>query len=237
MPAGRARLAAVLLESSLLLSIGAMFLAGLVSGGDTADEPHYPLRLGPSAVPLLVVIGAYAVQRLLRPRPRAFLVAGALVASTGALMAPATSVPQRVGHAALAFLVGAIVTWWSLPLDREGDRLIGATAWTWRELLFTGFLVFLGGMPSMIAGGFVLVVPSMVVALLIVGRNLRLELATLRHGDRGRSGAVARLLVGLFLGQMALGMVFVGPLLSLGAGLHQKARAGAAAAPLTPESP
>jgi hypothetical protein len=206
------RVASTLLESGMLLAFGAMFVSGMVAAPE-GEAPRLPMRLGLSAVPSLVVVAGYAAKRLTRPRGWAFAAACALVCSFGAALRPGLPPLGRLGDGVLGLLVGVIMGGLVMPLDDEADALIKSGSRPWRELFYGSLLAVFGVLPSVIVGGFVLALPTMGVGLWVLGRGLRYDLRQLVRGG-GRGGAAARLLLGLALGLLGLGMAVVSPLFS-----------------------
>lgn len=215
LPPGRVTLAAALLESGLLLTFAGMFLSGQVQRGDEREGLDLPIRLGVSAVPALVVIGAYAVLRLTRPLRGSFVVAGALVCGLSAALRAGIAPLERLRDGLIGLIVGALVAGLVLPLDGEARELRGSTAQPWRELLFASFLLLFGSMPAGVAGGFLVATPTIALGLWTLGRGGLHDLRQLWRGDR-RTDAVARLAVALPIALLGLGLLVVTPLLSLG---------------------
>ena len=218
LPPGRLRVAGTLLEAGLLLSFAGMSLSGQLQAGgsDEFEEPRMPIRLGLRALPVLAVIAVYVAQRLVRPQPRAFLLAGALVVGLGSALRAGVSPLERVRDGLLGLVVGAFVTGFVMPLDGEVESLRQeGTAQPWRELLFATMLVFLGSLPAAVAGGFLVAVPTIALGLWVMGRGVVHDARRLWWGD-GRTGAAARLALALPMGLMGLGLLGVTPLLSLG---------------------
>jgi hypothetical protein len=205
------RLAAALVESGVLVAVGAMFFSGSIAHSE--EPPPLPIRLGPGAAPYLLVVGAYAIQRLTRPRGWAFTAAFALACSLGAALRPGLPLLRRPGEAALALLVGAIAGGLVMPINDEGDSLIGAGVKPWRELYFASLLVFFGTLPAAITGGFVLALPTIALGLWILARGAWHDLRQLARGGP-RAGALVRLLLGLGIGLLGLGLAAVTPLFS-----------------------
>lgn len=212
LPARLVRVASTLLESGMLVTFGAMFSSGLIAAPE-GEGPPLPLRLGLSAAPWLLVVVAYAAARLTRSRGWAFTAACALVCALGAALRPGLLPLGRLGDGGRGLLAGAIMGGLLMPLDDEGETLIKAGSRPWHELFFACLLVFFGSLPSVIVGGFVLALPTMVIGLGILGRGLHHDLRQLVRGG-ARGVAAARLLLALALGLLGLGMAIMSPAFS-----------------------
>lgn len=198
----------------MLFALGAMFLAGLVQAG--GDEPRWPLRLGVRAVPVLVVVGVYAFQRMIGPKRRwSFVVASALVCGLGAALAASLAPAQRALDALRGLVAGAIVGGLVMPLDGEADALLRGPSRPWNELFFAAMVILFGTMPSVVSGGFVLTMPTVAAGLAVLAHGLRLDGSQALRGSE-RLGASLRLAFALPLLLAALGFLVVSPLLSSG---------------------
>lgn len=210
---GLLRAAAALLEAGLLLVLGVLFLDGTIQD-DTEGPSRLPLRPGLLALPVLLVAGAYAVQRVARPVPHAFPLACALACALGAALRPGLGPLDRAIDGLVGLLTGAFFASVVVRLDGVADELLRGEAKPWNELVFGMLLVTFGAMPSALAGGFVLALPTLSLGLLLLGRCILLDT---RAALRQRSpGGAARALLALPLWLLGLGFLVVCPMISLG---------------------
>ena len=207
------RLAAALLEAGLLVAAGAMFLSGSIQDTDT-DGPRIPIRVGLSVIPILVVAFLYAVQRIVKPRRFAFMIAGALVCALGAALCAGLEPIQRLIDALRGFAVGAIAMGFLMSIDDEGTSLLEGEANPWRELFMGTLLVTFGAMPSAIYGGFVLALPVIFIGIGFLVRCIRYDARVVV--PRRSFAAACRVFLAILFVLLALGFLVVLPMVSLG---------------------
>lgn len=208
------RLAASLLEAGLLLCAGVMLLDGAIQDADSEGPKHFPIRVGVSAIPILIVVVAYGVQRFLAPRRFSFMLAGAVVCALGGALRAGIEPLQRFWDALRGFAVGGFLMGFLMTVDDDSTTLLEGGAQPWRELLMAGFLVTFGVMPSAIFGGFVLALPTIIVGIIILVRCIRYDARIV--APRRSIGAATRVFIAMLLGLLAVGFLIVCPRLSLG---------------------
>lgn len=208
------RLAATLLESALLVTVGAMFLSGAIQETNDDEPPRIPIRVGLSIIPILMVSFAYAVQRVVAPRRFAFMIAGALVCALGGALRAGLEFSQRFLDALRGFAVGAIVMGFLMSVDDEGTALLESEASPWREMFMGILLVTFGAMPSGIFGGFVLALPAIFVGIGFLVRCIRYDARVVV--PRRNFGAAFRIFLSVLFVMLALGFLVVLPMMSLG---------------------
>jgi len=213
LPSKLIRFAAALLEAGLLVTIGTILLDKAIHNPDS-DGPDLPIWPGVRVLPILIVAGAYAVQRFVRPRKAAFVVAGALVGALGASLRAGIEPLERLRDGGAGLVAGAIMTGLMMSVDDEAATLLEGGAQPWRELFMAALLVTIGAMPAVILGGFVLAVPTIVAGIVILLRCIRYDAPVVV--PQRSVGAVARVFIAMLLGLLAMGFLVVTPLLSLG---------------------
>lgn len=208
------RLAAALLETGLLITMGAMLLEGSIQNPDADGPPSLPIRPGWGLVPIAAVAFAHGWQRFVRPRRFAFAIAGAIVGALGGALRPDIGIGERFRDALVGALVGAIMMGVMMSVDDESAALMEGGAQPWRELLFGALLSMIGALPAGIWGGFVLAMPSIGVGLVILGRCAWYD-ARVAVPKRS-AAALLRVFLALFLALLGLGLLVVSPGMSLG---------------------
>lgn len=213
-PAKLIRIAAAFLESGLLFSIGAIFLDGTIQDSKAEGPRPLPLRLGFSILPIVIVALVYAVQRLVKPRRFAFMMAGAIVCALGSALRDGLEPLDRLLDGLRGLVVGAIVMGFVMSIDDEATTLLESGAKPWHEMFFGILLVTFGAMPSAIFGGFVWAVPTIVVGLAVMIRCIRHDAPVVV--PRRSMGAAFRIFLSLLFVLLALGFLVVCPMISLG---------------------
>ncbi len=208
------RLAAALLEAGLLVCVGAMLLDGAIQNPDSEEPTQLPIRVGVSMVPILVVTLVYAVQRVIRPRRFAFMIAGAVVCALGGALRAGLEPSERLLDALRGFVVGALVMGFFMNVDGNSAELLEGGARPGPELVMGFLLVTLGALPSAIFGGFLLAIPTILLGVVILVRCIRYD--GLLVVPRKSLGAAMRVFLAMLCGLLALGFLIVCPMISLG---------------------
>lgn len=198
----------------MLVCVGAMFLDGAIQNADSEEPSRLPMRVGISVVPILVVTLVYAVQRVLRPRRFAFMIAGALVCALGAALRAGLEPSERLLDALRGSAVGAVAMGFLMSVDENSTELLEGGARPGPELVMGILLVTFGAMPSAIFGGFILAIPTILLGLVILIRCVRFDAPLVV--PRKSLGLALRIFIAMLFGLLALGFLVVGPMMSLG---------------------
>lgn len=207
------RRGAALLEMNVLVVLGAMMLTGIVQDTTGEVDEKLPLRVGFGIVPILVIAGVYAAQRIARPRRFAYIIAGALVCGVGAALHPASDIGSRFLDGLRGLVLGAIATGVMMTLDDEGTLLLEGGIKPWRELFFAMLLITFGAFPSAIFGGFVLALPGILLGIVFLVRCIRYDAPVVV--PRRNAGAALRIFLAMLFVLLGLGFLVVCPMLSL----------------------
>ena len=208
------RLSAALLEAGLLVCVGVMFLDGAIQNPDTEGPSRLPIPVGFSVVPILVVTLIYAVQRVIRPRRFAFMIAGALVCALGAALRAGLEPSERLLDALRGSAVGAVAMGFLMSVDENSAVLLEGGARPGPELGMGILLVTFGAMPSAIRGGFILAIPTILLGLVILIRCVLYDAPLVV--PRRSLGLALRIFITMLFGLLALGFIIVCPMISLG---------------------
>jgi hypothetical protein len=202
------------LEASLLVCVGVMLLDGAIQNPDAEGPTRLPIPVGISVIPILIVALAYAVQRFIRPRRFAFMVAGAIVCALGAALRAGIEPLARLLDALRGCVVGALVMGFFMSVDENSAELLEGGARPGHELVMGILLVTFGAMPSAIFGGFILAIPTILLGLVILIRCIHYDAPLVV--PRKSLGLAVRIFVAMLFGLLALGFLVVCPMMSLG---------------------